>query len=184
MRKKALEDHASNEGSAINTAIEFMLCKCCPADEDSLHHAVLSIYFNLRDRLKNSPLALLGTGLVLLLVSIIHLLVTVVPAAWRASVLALRLSGEMILARKVQAAPGSRLRSFAEFFFPRQTFQQVLEPTLRDMFDEYCNALNAHRPWKARWVRIRGYGSFWSAVIAQMPISTMKTVYRIWKAIP
>src|SRR5436309_167324 len=39
--------------------------------------------------------------------------------------------------------PGCNLRKMAEFFFSPRTFKEILEPTLRDMFDEYCEALAA-----------------------------------------
>lgn len=82
----------------------------------------------------------------------------------------------------LQRPPGARLRIVSEFFFSRRTYKEVFEPTIRDLFDEYCEALTDNRPWKARWVQIRGYWSFWSAVFAQMPISAVKVVYKIWKA--
>jgi hypothetical protein len=84
--------------------------------------------------------------------------------------------------KPIQLPPSFRLKDFAEFFFSRRTFETILEPTLRDLFDEYCEALAANRLWKARWVRIRGYWSFWSAVFAQLPISAVKMVYKIWQA--
>lgn len=88
------------------------------------------------------------------------------------------------LVERIQRPPGFGLRVFANFLCSRKTFELVLEPTLRDLYDEYCQALLERRPWKARWVRIRGYLSFWSAVFAQAPISVIKMVYQIWKAIP
>ena len=78
--------------------------------------------------------------------------------------------------------PGFLLRSIGEFVFSAKTFRIVIEPILRDLFDEYCEALAAGRPFKARWVCIRGYYSFWSAFVAQLPISAVKMVYKIWKA--
>lgn len=85
---------------------------------------------------------------------------------------------------RLRGVPGGELRKWAEFFFSRNVYEKIFEPTLHDLFCEYCEALNLHRPWKARWVRIRGYWSFWSAVVAQTPISIVKRVYQIWKAIP
>jgi hypothetical protein len=78
--------------------------------------------------------------------------------------------------------PGSRLLSFSEFFFSPKTHKEIFEPTIRDLFEEYCQALNARREWKARWVCIRGYWSFWSAVFAHLPISAVKMIYKIWQA--
>jgi len=82
----------------------------------------------------------------------------------------------------LQIPPGLYLRRLAEFLFSRKTYDYILAPILRDLCDEYCEALAANRPWKTRWVRIRGYWSFWSAVFAQLPISTVKMVYKIWQA--
>src|SRR5436305_873310 len=80
----------------------------------------------------------------------------------------------IIPSKRIQTSPVARLRAFAEFFFCRRTYSEILEPTLRDFFDEYCVALSQKRLWKAQWVRIRGYWSFWSAVFAQLPISAVK----------
>lgn len=82
---------------------------------------------------------------------------------------------------KVQRPPGSHLRILAESIFSRQIYEMVFEPTLRDLLDEYIDALKDGKLGKVRWVRLRGYWSFWSAVLAQMPISTVKTIYKIWK---
>jgi hypothetical protein len=82
----------------------------------------------------------------------------------------------------IKAVPGWRLRNVAELFFSARTYREVFEPTLRDLFDEYCEALAANRPWKALRIRLQGYWSFWSAILAQFPISTTKMVLKIWKA--
>jgi hypothetical protein len=83
---------------------------------------------------------------------------------------------------KIQRPPGLYLRALAECLFSSRIFSLVLEPTLRDLYDDYCEALKAGRLRKAGWVRIRGYWSFWSAVLAQLPVSAVKVVYKIWKA--
>lgn len=83
---------------------------------------------------------------------------------------------------RLTAPPGWRLRSFADSCFSKKTFTQVLEPALSDMQKEHFEALAAGRPWKARMVLVRGYWSFWSAVVAQLPISLARRVYEIWKA--
>jgi hypothetical protein len=88
----------------------------------------------------------------------------------------------ILASRRIPVPPGACLRIVADFLFSRRTYVEILEPTLRDLFDEYCEALNQKRPWKARWVRVRGYWSVWSAVFAQLPISAVKMVYKIWKA--
>ena len=88
------------------------------------------------------------------------------------------------VANRLSPPPGIRLRVLAEFTFSAKTYLEIFVPVLRDLTDEYCQALKTERPWKARWVLLRGYWSFWSAVAAQMPISIIKKVCQIWKAIP
>jgi hypothetical protein len=82
---------------------------------------------------------------------------------------------------RIQVPPGFRLRAFAKFVFSHKTYSEIHEPTLRDLWEEYCEVVET-RPWKARWVCVRGYWSFWSTVFAQLPISLVKTIYKIWKA--
>ncbi len=87
------------------------------------------------------------------------------------------------LRRKVRLydPPGWGLLRFAETCFSKETFSQVFESTLSDMQKEHIEALAASRPWKARIVLIRGYFSFWSAVVAQLPIPFIRRVYEVWK---
>jgi hypothetical protein len=74
------------------------------------------------------------------------------------------------------------LRPFAELCFSKKTFTEVFEPTLSDMEKEHNDALFAGRPWQARMALVRGYWAFWSAVVAQLPLSLARRVYEIWKA--
>jgi hypothetical protein len=83
----------------------------------------------------------------------------------------------------IQIPPGTHLRSFASAVFSTKSFKLVIEPTLRDMLDEYCEALSEGRSKKAQWVRLRGYFSFWSAVLAQVPVSLTKLLFTVWKGI-
>lgn len=85
------------------------------------------------------------------------------------------------LRQRLSSPPGWGLRRFAEAFFSKKTFTQVLEPTLSDMQKEHFDALAAGRLWQARMALVRGYWSFWSAALAQLPISFARRVYEIWK---
>jgi hypothetical protein len=58
--------------------------------------------------------------------------------------------------------PGSSLRRLAERILAPATYAFVLKPTLSDLAEEHALALVENRLWKARWVRLRGYGSFWA----------------------
>jgi len=97
---------------------------------------------------------------------------------------ALKNAEKYIFKIRVRTAPGVRLQLLARFFSSHKTYREVLEPTLLDLLDEYCAALQDKSPWRARWIRIRGYWSFWAAVVAQIPISAVKLAYKIWKVIP
>jgi hypothetical protein len=83
---------------------------------------------------------------------------------------------------QIQYPPGWRLRGVAEACFSRKTFALVFEPPLSDMLKEYTEALSAKRHFQARMALVRGYWAFWSAFIAQLPVSLLKVVYEIWKA--
>ena len=54
----------------------------------------------------------------------------------------------------------------------------MLEPTIRDLQDEYNEALSENRRSKARYVRLRGYCGFWSAVSAQCSGSVVKILLK------
>lgn len=83
---------------------------------------------------------------------------------------------------RIQAPPSWQLRKLAMFLFSPKVYQLVLEPPLRDLYDEYCQALREGSPWKAGWVRVRGYCSFWLVVLAQLPISLTKVLHQLWRA--
>lgn len=68
------------------------------------------------------------------------------------------------------------------FVFSPEVVSMVIQPTCQDLLEEYDQARAEGRPWKARWVRGRGYWSFWSAVAAQLTTSLMKRLYRLLKA--
>lgn len=83
---------------------------------------------------------------------------------------------------RVRRPPGYRILYFADLFFSNKTRRDVLEPTVRDLQDEYAAALSEQRPWKARIALLRGYVAFWAAVVARVPLSLAKTVVRLWRA--
>jgi hypothetical protein len=84
--------------------------------------------------------------------------------------------------QRIESPPGYSLRRMAEVLFSKKTMTEVFEPTLLDLETEYQEALSQGRPGKARWITIRGYWSFWSAVAAQAPLSLLKRVFELWKA--
>ncbi len=89
---------------------------------------------------------------------------------------------EALRRRRLPKPPGWRLADFSRFVFSRRTYTVVLEPTLRDLLDEYLAALAEGQPRKATWVRWRGYFAFWSAVVNQLPVSFLRLLVKLWKA--
>ncbi len=84
-------------------------------------------------------------------------------------------------ASKVVRAPGAFLARVCDSLFSPRACNQVFTPTLRDLQDEYFEALHQGRPGKARWVLVRCYWSFWSAVVAQVPVSLTRLIVQLWK---
>ena len=78
--------------------------------------------------------------------------------------------------QRIRRPPGFKLLGIAEFFSPPETYANVFEPVIRDFQDEQLKALAKNRPWKASFVQVRGYASFWSAVSAQISSSLVKVL--------
>ena len=76
--------------------------------------------------------------------------------------------------------PGMSLNRFALFVYSKKTYWQIFQPAIQQMQEEYFDALVEKKKWKARWVRLRGYVSFFSAMAAHLPVSGLKAVQRIW----
>lgn len=85
---------------------------------------------------------------------------------------------------EIHSPPGRRLHVLTDFLFSRKVCAEIFEPTLVDLYNEYCSALQEGRIGKARWVRVRGYWSFWSAFAMQLPLSAAKRIVSLWKLIP
>lgn len=74
--------------------------------------------------------------------------------------------------------PGSMLDGLADFFCSSKTLSRVVRPTLADLQKDYCKALAENKPWKARWVCVRGYVSFWKALGLH---TIAKNLVQLWK---
>lgn len=85
---------------------------------------------------------------------------------------------------RLSIPPGSTLNGFARWLFSPRTYDHVLQPVLADLQAEYFEALREGRPYKAKWVRARGYCRFWSHVGAQLPVSVLRAAVKLWFSIP
>jgi len=86
--------------------------------------------------------------------------------------------------RRTVSPPGVRLDHAARWFYSTRTYERVLQPALADMQFEYFQALHTGQPRKAKWERLKGYWAFWKAVVAQMPISMLQAVVKLWSSLP
>lgn len=80
--------------------------------------------------------------------------------------------------QRISLPPGSLLNCLAELFCAPKTMQRLVDPIIADMQTEHCKALAEGRNVKARWIRIRGYWSFWKAVCFY---TAAKNLAEIWK---
>lgn len=58
----------------------------------------------------------------------------------------------------------------AEFLFSRRVCAEVFEPIFAELTDEYQLALAEGSVWRARMTRVRACWSFWSALLAELPV--------------
>ena len=78
-------------------------------------------------------------------------------------------------------APGSFVLKIAEFVCSPKTYQRVFLPVVKDMREEYNEALFTGRREKARLVLIRGYLALVEAVALQVFVSVpAKIIKTIW----
>jgi hypothetical protein len=96
---------------------------------------------------------------------------------------AIGVPAETNVAPPIYVSPGWRLHRLAAWWFSPKTFRLVFEPTLSDMQVEYIEALKVAALHKARWIRLRGYLTFWTHVFAQIPVSLIRMLMLLWKAV-
>jgi len=84
--------------------------------------------------------------------------------------------------RRIIHPPGMRLNAIAGLVFSMKTYERVFQPTIVDMQNEYVEAIAQDKKWNARFVRLRGYLSFFAAVLTQLPVYWSRLIVRIWKA--
>lgn len=83
---------------------------------------------------------------------------------------------------RILSTPGARLLWLADFFYSRKSVEEVLEPAINDLRQEYFDALRDERQFKAQWVRIRGTWAFVSACWMLAFVSVGKLVVTAWKS--
>ena len=84
---------------------------------------------------------------------------------------------------KIKRAPGARLLPFVRFFYSAKSVEQAFEPIYADFCEEYFAALAAGRKGHARWIRLRYYKDFVTAVGLFGVVRLAKTVFEYWEKI-
>jgi hypothetical protein len=84
---------------------------------------------------------------------------------------------------KLVGAPGQRLNKLASFLYSKGKYDKVFAPTIGDMRQEYFEALSEGKTRKARWVWARGILSVLAAVVADVPLSLIGLVRKIWTTV-
>jgi hypothetical protein len=79
-----------------------------------------------------------------------------------------------------QRVPGRNLRRIAKLFFSAKSYSTVLEPTLSDLAEEHALAVAEQRPWRARYIRLRGCWSFWAAVATHLVAALGRQFSKLW----
>ncbi len=98
-------------------------------------------------------------------------------------IIPLRESPTLFSPRRIQRPPGSKVLAFVEFFCSKKTYSKVFEPIIADLYEEYFETLDKQRYWKARWIRIRYTGAFFSAIGLHLSLATVKKIVDLWKVI-
>ena len=80
--------------------------------------------------------------------------------------------------------PGALLLRAASRFCSPESCEEILEPTILDVREEYGNALAAGQLEEARWVLVRGYWSFLCAVTSQMVVEIGRSITKPWRLRP
>lgn len=82
---------------------------------------------------------------------------------------------------KIYPPPFRRLKSIARFVFPRKICERVFDEVVAQTEHEYFEALQEKAIWRARWVRILGIGTFWTAFFSQVSASIGKTIWKFMR---
>jgi hypothetical protein len=83
---------------------------------------------------------------------------------------------------RIRQAPGAAtLRLLAIVLSPR--LDRVYRQIVADMREEYIDALASKRTRRARWIVARGHLAMLAATIQLLPLSIVKRIVELWKAI-
>lgn len=77
---------------------------------------------------------------------------------------------------RIVRPPGHRLLAVTDWMCSAKSQLEVFLPIVAEMRAEYNDALVARKVGKSRWVLVRGYSSFATAVVGRLPLSVVRLV--------
>ena len=84
------------------------------------------------------------------------------------------------LEQKLYPPPFVKARSVFSFLFSRKTYA-IIEEAIIDNEHEYFENLNEGLLWKSRWTKMCGWIIFIKTAFAQMGVSTVSLLVKLWK---
>jgi hypothetical protein len=82
---------------------------------------------------------------------------------------------------RLDRPPGWQFLRIARVIFSQKVADRVFGQTVRDINEEYLEALHEKNYRLAQWIRIRGYIALAHTLILQMGMSTLKQIFELWK---
>lgn len=73
------------------------------------------------------------------------------------------------------------MSGFVEFAFSKKTFEGVFEPLVAEQAFEWMEVVADNRVWKLQWLRVKHPIDFALHILAQWPLSALKTIMTVWK---
>jgi hypothetical protein len=83
----------------------------------------------------------------------------------------------------IRLPPGAKLLQLTDFLYTKRKQEKVFEEIVRDMREEYFEAMAQNRIGKARWVRIRGTYSFFAAIGLDRAFTFVSFFIKAWKSV-
>lgn len=80
-----------------------------------------------------------------------------------------------------EALDPSEARAVIDGVCSKKAAESVYYPILADLQHEWMEPVANGQPWKARWIRCRGYVALARAAGFQQIVGLVKTVFRLWK---
>jgi len=83
----------------------------------------------------------------------------------------------------IARAPGYKTLELSGMIFGKKCKEQIFEPWLADMQEEYFEAIDQEKVWKSRFIRARSWITLLNIGISIIFTSTLKKIVTLWKVL-